>query len=236
MTKEDIIHLFANVEVLVKVNQELLDGLERRTEEWDPNSCIGDFFLRLASFFKLYTGKPFRFPFHSGVVRYAVCGMPRACVCVRVCARFLLTVHPTLGLVYCKNYELAVQTMVRCKENPHFAEFLQEREFTPEAKGLDLGAFLIMPIQVPFSCLSPPPATLTFSCCCCDLPLAANTAICSAFERFPQVHAQTTSRCVDVAPRWWTSRLAHHCTCRCRAQIMPISTKRWSSFKRWRYT
>ncbi|ELR23343.1 RhoGEF domain containing protein [Acanthamoeba castellanii str. Neff] len=104
VTKEDIIHLFANVEVLVKVNQELLDGLERRTEEWDPNSCIGDFFLRLASFFKLYT-------------------------------------------VYCKNYELAVQTMVRCKENPHFAEFLQEREFTPEAKGLDLGAFLIMPIQ-----------------------------------------------------------------------------------------
>jgi hypothetical protein len=56
VTKEDIIHLFANVEVLVKVNQELLDGLEKRTEEWDYNSCIGDFFLRLASFFKLYTG------------------------------------------------------------------------------------------------------------------------------------------------------------------------------------
>jgi len=87
VTKEDIIHLFANVEVLVKVNQELLDGLERRTEEWDPNSCIGDFFLRLASFFKLYTGKPFRFPFHSGVVR-CVCGV----CCVRAC--FLLTVHP----------------------------------------------------------------------------------------------------------------------------------------------
>lgn len=98
------------------------------------------------------------------------CAVCRARVCVCVRARFLLTVHPTLRLVYCKNYELAVQTMVRCKENPHFAEFLQEREFTPEAKGLDLGAFLIMPIQVPFPCLPPPSATLTFSCCCCDPP------------------------------------------------------------------
>lgn len=56
VTREDIIRLFANVEVLVKVNQELLDGLERRTEEWEHNSRVGDHFLRLASFFKLYTG------------------------------------------------------------------------------------------------------------------------------------------------------------------------------------
>jgi hypothetical protein len=62
VTKEDIILLFANVEVLVQVNQELLDGLEKRTEEWDYNSCIGDFFLRLASFFKLYTGTSSAFP------------------------------------------------------------------------------------------------------------------------------------------------------------------------------
>lgn len=58
ITMDDITLLFANVEVLLKVNQELLDGLEKRTEEWDYNSCIGDFFLRLASFFKLYTGTP----------------------------------------------------------------------------------------------------------------------------------------------------------------------------------
>jgi hypothetical protein len=42
-----------------------------------------------------------------------------------------------------------VRTLVKCKENPQFGQFLQQREFTAEAKGLDLGAFLIMPIQVP---------------------------------------------------------------------------------------
>lgn len=104
ITMDDITLLFANVEVLLKVNQELLDGLEKRTEEWDYNSCIGDFFLRLASFFKLYT-------------------------------------------VYCKNYDMAVQTLVRCKENHQFVQFLKEREFSAEAQFLDLGAFLIMPVQ-----------------------------------------------------------------------------------------
>jgi hypothetical protein len=195
VTKEDIIHLFANVEVLVKVNQELLDGLERRTEEWDPNSCIGDFFLRLASFFKLYTGLPFRLP------QWCVCVRARARACVCACVLFVLTTpHSRARPVYCKNYELAVQTMVRCKENPHFAEFLQEREFTPEAKGLDLGAFLIMPIQVPFPCLSPSLSHTDLQLLL-RFPITANTAIRSAVERFPQVHAQTTSRCVGVMPR-----------------------------------
>ena len=145
-----------------------------------------------------------------------------SCVCcVRAC--FLLTVHPTLRLVYCKNYELAVQTMVRCKENPHFAEFLQEREFTPEAKGLDLGAFLIMPIQVPFPCLSPPPATLTFSCCCCDPPLQRiprYVLLLKDFLKFtPKRHPGASTSRRDAGLRVWLTIAPVGVVCRlCRYQ------------------
>lgn len=53
-----------------------------------------------------------------------------------------------LDAVYCKNYEVAVRTLVQCREDEQFQQFLKQQESCPEAKGLDLGAFLIMPIQV----------------------------------------------------------------------------------------
>lgn len=55
LSKEELYKIFSNVETLLKVNEELLQGLEKRTEEWDHTSCVGDIFLHLASFFKLYT-------------------------------------------------------------------------------------------------------------------------------------------------------------------------------------
>jgi hypothetical protein len=56
LSTDDVHKIFANTEILVKVNEELLSGIERRAEEWDYGSCIGDIILQLASFFKLYTG------------------------------------------------------------------------------------------------------------------------------------------------------------------------------------
>ena len=48
--------IFSNVELICNFNQELLKELDVRLKEWDPSSTkIGDIFLKLGPFLKMYT-------------------------------------------------------------------------------------------------------------------------------------------------------------------------------------
>eukprot|EP01105_Mastigella_eilhardi_P021249 TRINITY_DN5134_c0_g1_i4.p1 TRINITY_DN5134_c0_g1~~TRINITY_DN5134_c0_g1_i4.p1 ORF type:complete len:582 (+),score=121.54 TRINITY_DN5134_c0_g1_i4:46-1791(+) len=54
LTREEFSSLFANVFNLFQLNQQLLQELEQRISNWTADSCIGDVFMKLAPFFKLY--------------------------------------------------------------------------------------------------------------------------------------------------------------------------------------
>ena len=47
--------IFANLELMVNVNVQLLAGLEERLGNWSPTQCVGDVFMTIAPFLKSYT-------------------------------------------------------------------------------------------------------------------------------------------------------------------------------------
>ncbi|KAI8813459.1 hypothetical protein BJ742DRAFT_431196 [Cladochytrium replicatum] len=97
--------VFSNVEQLVPVNMELLNYLEqRRREGFGSIREVGDVFLAVAPFFKIYN-------------------------------------------TYCGNQPEAVSFLRTQKSNPELQLFLQYCQLRPECRGLDIGAFLLKPIQ-----------------------------------------------------------------------------------------
>lgn len=52
--KEDIRSIFANTEHLLPINKALYDQICERVASWSPKQCMGDIFLKMAPFFKIY--------------------------------------------------------------------------------------------------------------------------------------------------------------------------------------
>jgi len=51
---KDIRMIFSNVEMILGVNKRLLQTLEERVSGWSPAAKLGDIFLKVAPFLKLY--------------------------------------------------------------------------------------------------------------------------------------------------------------------------------------
>jgi hypothetical protein len=52
---DDLIRqIYGNIELIAGFNEELLSSLEQRNSGWTPQSKIGDIFLRLGPFLKMY--------------------------------------------------------------------------------------------------------------------------------------------------------------------------------------
>ncbi|KAH3767506.1 Guanine exchange factor for Rac 30 [Pelomyxa schiedti] len=54
ITKEDIFHIFSNMEVIRDCHERLLSAIEARLATWEGNSVIGDIFLNETAWIKLY--------------------------------------------------------------------------------------------------------------------------------------------------------------------------------------
>jgi hypothetical protein len=55
LTNEEVNRIFANVEVILKLSEELLVSLKERLNNWNNQQQIGDVFLKFVSFFKIYS-------------------------------------------------------------------------------------------------------------------------------------------------------------------------------------
>jgi len=54
ITKEDIRNIFLNVAHLLPINRALLESVSGRLTNWGENSLVGDVFLKMAPFFRIY--------------------------------------------------------------------------------------------------------------------------------------------------------------------------------------
>jgi len=55
MNHEHLTYIFSNISTILEFNKELLQELKLRKENWSQQAMIGDIFLRLTPFLKLYT-------------------------------------------------------------------------------------------------------------------------------------------------------------------------------------
>ena len=51
---EEIRRIFANIEGLIPVNQHLMRAINARVKQWSDVQLIGDVFLKMAPYFKIY--------------------------------------------------------------------------------------------------------------------------------------------------------------------------------------
>eukprot|EP01087_Luapelamoeba_hula_P017914 TRINITY_DN569_c1_g1_i1.p1 TRINITY_DN569_c1_g1~~TRINITY_DN569_c1_g1_i1.p1 ORF type:complete len:808 (-),score=160.74 TRINITY_DN569_c1_g1_i1:172-2595(-) len=55
LSEAEIRAIFSTIEVIVRINTELLQQLKSRTRDWGPNQKLGDVFVKMADCFKIYT-------------------------------------------------------------------------------------------------------------------------------------------------------------------------------------
>ena len=55
ISKEDVKSIFSNVEHLLPINKSLLDTVSKKLDDWHENQLIGDIFLKMAPFFRIYS-------------------------------------------------------------------------------------------------------------------------------------------------------------------------------------
>lgn len=55
MTKEEFKSIFSSVDIIKSYNQQLLEKIRPRIENWSPTQKIGDIFVEMAGFLKVYT-------------------------------------------------------------------------------------------------------------------------------------------------------------------------------------
>lgn len=55
LPQEKVTAIFSNIEDILQMNTVLLHDLEERMESWSDGQCIGDLFVRLAPFLRIYT-------------------------------------------------------------------------------------------------------------------------------------------------------------------------------------
>ncbi|KAI8853109.1 Dbl homology domain-containing protein [Chytridium lagenaria] len=97
--------VFSNIEQLLPVNQELMQRLqERRKESYGVVLQVGDIFLNVAQYLKMYT-------------------------------------------IYCGNQPEALAFLKSQKGNTELNLFLQYCFLRPDCRGLDIGGFLLKPVQ-----------------------------------------------------------------------------------------
>jgi hypothetical protein len=53
-TKQEIHCIFSNIEQILPINKHLLEAVRQRIETWHDNQLLGDIFLKMAPFFKMY--------------------------------------------------------------------------------------------------------------------------------------------------------------------------------------
>jgi len=104
ITNEQIAAIFSNVDTLLGFHKEILTSLEERYKEWNEESKIGDTFLKVAPFLKMY-------------------------------------------LIYLNNYDNAMNTLAVCQKQVPFREFLDTVYKDPRVEGLNIIAYLLLPVQ-----------------------------------------------------------------------------------------
>eukprot|EP01098_Paradermamoeba_levis_P003190 TRINITY_DN1484_c0_g9_i1.p1 TRINITY_DN1484_c0_g9~~TRINITY_DN1484_c0_g9_i1.p1 ORF type:complete len:304 (+),score=81.93 TRINITY_DN1484_c0_g9_i1:213-1124(+) len=55
ITTVEIRKIFSDIEVIININHELLRELEPRIQNWSSTQCLGDVFLNMSKFLKVYT-------------------------------------------------------------------------------------------------------------------------------------------------------------------------------------
>jgi len=53
-TKAEIHSIFSNIEQILPINKHLLEAVRQRVDNWHENQLLGDIFLKMAPFFKMY--------------------------------------------------------------------------------------------------------------------------------------------------------------------------------------
>jgi len=105
LSPDEVATIFGSSDTLMGFHVDLLSTLESRFAAWSPEQKIGDVFLQIAPFLKMY-------------------------------------------VTYLNNYQKALETLSECeKRNADFRVFLDRVHRDPALKGLNLIAFLILPIQ-----------------------------------------------------------------------------------------
>eukprot|EP01114_Cavostelium_apophysatum_P014970 TRINITY_DN3996_c0_g1_i1.p1 TRINITY_DN3996_c0_g1~~TRINITY_DN3996_c0_g1_i1.p1 ORF type:complete len:701 (-),score=169.13 TRINITY_DN3996_c0_g1_i1:41-2143(-) len=56
ITEDQVRLLFSDIEIILGYNQQLLEDMTPRIKSWSPSQCLGDIFLRITNFLKVYTG------------------------------------------------------------------------------------------------------------------------------------------------------------------------------------
>jgi len=102
--RDQIRAIFSELEIVLAYNTMLLGELSCRMQKLNADTCVGDIFVKMSDFLKVYTQ-------------------------------------------YVNNYNVALVTVNQLKKNEKFAHFLQNALKDPRCLGLDLTAFLILPIQ-----------------------------------------------------------------------------------------
>jgi len=55
LSNDEIRTIFSTIEIIVATNLELLEDLRKRMQAWYANQVIGDVFVKMAAFMKVYT-------------------------------------------------------------------------------------------------------------------------------------------------------------------------------------
>jgi len=55
ITEEEVKGLFSDIEIILGYNSQLLEDLVPRIQHWNASQCLGDIFLKIISFLKVYT-------------------------------------------------------------------------------------------------------------------------------------------------------------------------------------
>eukprot|EP01087_Luapelamoeba_hula_P022102 TRINITY_DN7853_c0_g1_i1.p1 TRINITY_DN7853_c0_g1~~TRINITY_DN7853_c0_g1_i1.p1 ORF type:complete len:1027 (-),score=176.48 TRINITY_DN7853_c0_g1_i1:35-3115(-) len=64
---EDMKNLFSNIHLILPLNQELLKNINDRINNWSPSQMIGDVFLRMAPFLKMYNDYSNNYKYALGI-------------------------------------------------------------------------------------------------------------------------------------------------------------------------
>ncbi len=123
------------------MNKELLENLEDRIQtNWNnKTSLIGDVFLRMAPFLKLYVQVRYLFPQYY-------CSLDRPIHSDIVISLPFLSQY----IKYVNNYNLSNATIMKYNDNEKWKEFIQTTLSNPTVAKMGLkglGNFLILPIQ-----------------------------------------------------------------------------------------
>ena len=127
---DNIRAIFSTIEIVVATDMELLEGIQARITTWHPNQTIGDIFIKMAAFMKVYTNY--------------VKNFNNALSAIQV-SKFPFAFFPNL---ISRNEQLQLLSSQQNKTNdPKFVEFCDEAFKHMDSDAVDLPTYLVTPVQ-----------------------------------------------------------------------------------------